>query len=78
MDGNGQCISGEVGSAIQVRPFGPRLDERHRAYERICELTEQDFGGGGISFQNGGSFFPAVEPDTGCQQHPERTDLHTQ
>jgi hypothetical protein len=78
VDGNGQFISGEIVSAIQVRPFGPRLDERHRAYERIWELTEQDFGGGGIRFQNGGSFFPAVEPDSGCQRHPERTNLQTQ
>jgi len=74
IDGNGQFISGEIVSAIQIRPYGPRLDKQHRAYERIWELTEQDFGGGGIRFQNGGSFFPAIESDTLCQQYPEQTN----
>lgn len=73
-DGNGQFISGEIVSAIQRRPYGPRLDKQHRAYERIWELTEQDFSGGGIRFQNGGSFFPATEPDTLCQQYPQQTN----
>ncbi|MDP6675225.1 MAG: CapA family protein [Gammaproteobacteria bacterium] len=71
VDGNGQFVSGEIVSAIQLRPFGLRLDENHQAYERIWELTEQDFAGGGIRFQNGGSFFPAVESGTGCQQQPD-------
>ena len=75
LDGNGQFISGEIVSAMQIRPFGPRLDASHRAYERIWELTEQDFGGGGIRFQNGGNFFPAVEPITECQRHPEQPSL---
>jgi len=78
IDGNGQFISGEIVSAIQVRPYGPHLDEHHRAYERIWELTEQDFDGGGIRFQNGGSFFPAVEPVAECQRHPEQTNLPAQ
>jgi len=71
LNGNGQFISGEIVSTTQVRPYGPRLDDDHRAYERIWELTEQDFGGGGIRFQNGGVFLPAVAPDSGCQQYPE-------
>jgi len=78
IDGNGQFISGEIVSAIQVRPYGPHLDKHHRAYERIWELTEQDFGGGGIRFQNGGSFFPAAEPVDECQRHPEQTNLQAQ
>lgn len=71
LDGNGQFISGEIVSAIQVRPHGPRLDDSHRAYERIWELTEQDLDGGGIRFQNGGGFLPATGPDSGCRQYPE-------
>jgi len=78
IDGNGQFISGEIVSAIQKRPYGPSLDEQHRAYERIWELTEQDFNGGEIRFQNGGSFFPAIEPDTLCQQYPEQTNSTAQ
>ena len=74
IDGAGRFISGEIVSAIQLRPNGPRLDERHRAYERIWELTEQDFAGGGIRFQNGGNFFPAVDPGAECSQHSEQTN----
>jgi len=78
VDGNGRFVSGEIVSALQVRPSGPRLDDRHRAYERIWELTEQDFDGDAIRFQNGGSFFPAIEPEPGCQQHPGQSGLPTQ
>jgi hypothetical protein len=70
LDGNGQFISGEIVSAIQIRPDGPTIDDRHRAYERVWELTEQDFGGGGIRFQHGGIFFPAAEPSGRCTEQP--------
>ena len=72
LDGNGQFISGEIVSAIQVRPDGPLLDSQHRAYERIWQLTEQDFGGGQIRFQHGGSFFPVTEPSGMCRQRPHQ------
>jgi hypothetical protein len=75
VDGNGRFISGEIVSAIQVRPGGPRLDEQHRAYEQIWELTQQDFNGGGIKFQYGGSFFPATDPPGECGQTPDRAGM---
>jgi hypothetical protein len=67
LDGDGRFISGEIVSAIQQRPAGPQLDPRQRAYERIWELTEQDFGGGDILFQSGGSFFPTTDLLSDCQ-----------
>jgi hypothetical protein len=70
LDGNGQFVSGEIVSAIQIRPGGPSLDNQQRAYERIWELTELDFAGGGIRFQNGGGFLPEKEPEVRCQRHP--------
>jgi poly-gamma-glutamate capsule biosynthesis protein CapA/YwtB (metallophosphatase superfamily) len=70
LDGNGRFVDGEIVSAIQLRPAGPSLDYQHRAYERIWELTEQDFDGGGIRFQNGGAFFPANPSDIHCTQSP--------
>lgn len=75
VDGNGRFISGEVVSAIQVRPGGPRLDEKHRAYEQIWELTQQDFDGGGIKFQYGGNFFPAADSPSKCQQTPDKASM---
>jgi hypothetical protein len=68
IDGNGQFVSGEIVSAIQIRPAGPTLDDQHRAYEKMWELTEKDFSGGGIKFQSGGGFLPAADPDTRCHQ----------
>ncbi|MFW2404216.1 MAG: CapA family protein [Gammaproteobacteria bacterium] len=75
LDGNGQFLNGEIVSAIQLRPNGPTIDPEHRAYERIWELTVQDFAGGGIRFQHGGSFFPVNEPSGMCEQHPEQPGL---
>jgi hypothetical protein len=75
VDGNGQFISGEIVSAIQIRPDGPRLDNEYRAYERIWELTVQDFSGGGLKFQYGGSFFPAGESKKGCDDNPAQTEM---
>lgn len=75
VDGNGRFISGEIVSAIQVRPGGPRLDEKHRAYEQIWELTQQDFDGGGIKFQYGGNFFPATDSPSECQQTPDKASM---
>jgi len=66
LDGNGRLVSGEIVSAIQLRPDGPSLDDEHRAYERIWELTEQDFSGGGIRFQKGGGFLPVPDAAMGC------------
>jgi len=75
IDGNGRFVSGEIVSAIQVRPGGPQLDEQHRAYEKIWELTEQDFDGGGIRFQYGGSFFPAADSPSECKQAPDKASM---
>jgi hypothetical protein len=66
LDGNGRFIRGEVVSAIQLRPDGPSLDEQNRAFERIRELTAQDFSGGGIKFRAGGGFFPLIESASQC------------
>lgn len=66
IDGNGQFMNGEIVSATQRRPLGPIIDDEHRAYERIWELTEQDMEGGGLEFQNGGNFFPAEKIADTC------------
>ncbi len=58
LDGFGRLVSGEVISAIQVRPFGPRIDDQNRAYEMIRELTQLDFNGGGLTFHADGQFNP--------------------
>ncbi|MDH3977294.1 MAG: CapA family protein [Gammaproteobacteria bacterium] len=74
IDGNGQFINGEIVSAIQKRPNGPVIDSEHRAYERTWELTEQDMAGGGIEFQNGGSFFPLEKTSDACPGPSENSN----
>jgi poly-gamma-glutamate capsule biosynthesis protein CapA/YwtB (metallophosphatase superfamily) len=70
VDGGGRFIRGEIVSAIQIRPGGPQLDPRDRAYERIRELTERDFPGGGLGFGNGGTLFRLAELPDQCLQIP--------
>lgn len=43
IDQNGNFTSGKIISARQVRPSGPRIDNKHRAAKLIKQLTEQDF-----------------------------------
>jgi len=77
LDGNGRFVSGEIVSAIQLRPDGPTIDTRHRAYERIWELTEQDLDGGGIDFRHAGIFFPDGGTPDDCAT-PASTPTSTQ
>jgi len=70
LDGNGRFISGEIVSAIQIRPDGPVIDTRQRAYESIWELTEQDLDGGRIDFRHGGVFFPDDAATVDCAAAP--------
>ena len=58
LDGNGRFVSGDVVSAVQMRPAGPRIDNRHRAYEMMRALTQEDFDGDAIRFLDGGQFHP--------------------
>jgi poly-gamma-glutamate capsule biosynthesis protein CapA/YwtB (metallophosphatase superfamily) len=68
LDGNGQFKEGRVVSAIQTRPDGPLIDDRHRAYNLMRDLTEQDFGGDAIVFHENGTFSPAAPSSYDCSQ----------
>ena len=56
IDGNGHFLSGNIVSAIQLRPDGPSIDPRQRAAQRIRELTALDFPDGEIVFDDTGGF----------------------
>jgi len=66
LDGNGQFKRGKIVSAIQVRPDGPRIDNRKRAYDLIRDLTRQDFQGDAIVFHDAGRFTPAAPSAYDC------------
>ncbi len=62
LDGNGRFLGGEIVSTIQLRPAGPSIDERQRALHMIRDLSAQDFGQSGLSFQADGKIDPAPRP----------------
>jgi hypothetical protein len=62
LNGDGRFIDGRIVSTIQVRPGGPRPDERHRALRLIRDLSIEDFGEPGIRFIPDGRIVPAERP----------------
>lgn len=56
IDGTGRFLSGNIVSAIQLRPDGPSIDPLQRAAQRIRELTALDFPTGEIVFDDKGGF----------------------
>lgn len=62
LDGDGRFIEGEIISTVQIRPGGPRLDEKQRALHLIRGLSLEDFGEPGISFLQNGRIIPQDRP----------------
>lgn len=62
LDGEGRFVDGEVISTIQIRPAGPSIDSRNRAYDLIRRLSHEDFGDPGITFGDNGRLTPAPRP----------------
>jgi poly-gamma-glutamate capsule biosynthesis protein CapA/YwtB (metallophosphatase superfamily) len=58
IDSEGFLLNGRIVSARQLRPAGPTLDPERGAYQLIRELTEQDFEGGDLIFEEDGTFLP--------------------
>ena len=80
LDGEGRFVDGEVISTIQLRPAGPSIDPRSRAYDLIRRLSYQDFGDPGITFGENGRLTPTprspvaertFEPGTGGEGGPQ-------
>ena len=59
LDGEGRFVEGEVISTIQLRPAGPSIDPRNRAYELMRRLSYQDFGNPGLQFGGDGRLLPS-------------------
>lgn len=66
LDEEGRLLEGEIISFRQLRPDGPRLDERQTAAALIKSLTRTDFDGGGLDFNDKGGFTPSLSR----QPHP--------
>jgi poly-gamma-glutamate capsule biosynthesis protein CapA/YwtB (metallophosphatase superfamily) len=62
VDQTGKFIEGKIHSTIQIRPDGPSVDASQRALYMIRDLSIQDFGRPGISFQPDGKILPEDRP----------------
>ncbi len=54
LDADGRFVEGEIISTVQVRPGGPRIDEKQRALNLIRGLSFEDFGNPGLLFKPDG------------------------
>jgi hypothetical protein len=67
MDGNGNFLSGDIVSTVQLRPAGPSIDQEQRALNLIRSLSIKDFGTPGLRFHGDGQLLPAERDNV--QQH---------
>lgn len=65
LDGEGRFVDGQIVSTIQLRPGGPQLDARQRAFHLMHELSVADFDEPGIRFLPDGRIIPQDQPDPG-------------
>jgi hypothetical protein len=55
---DGRFIAGRIHSNVQERPTGVIPDPQQRDFKLIRELTQLDFGGGGLEFSDDGGVAP--------------------
>lgn len=55
---DGRFLEGRIHSNRQQRPEGVTPDPEQRAYALMRQLSQQDFGGGGLHFEDDGRFRP--------------------
>jgi poly-gamma-glutamate capsule biosynthesis protein CapA/YwtB (metallophosphatase superfamily) len=71
LDGDGRFIKGEIVSTVQLRPSGPTLDPRRRAFNLMRGLTAEDFPASGLRFEDDGRFYPLqVDAWSGASPQP--------
>jgi hypothetical protein len=68
LDGEGRLLEGRIVPAVQLRTQGVQLDAERRASRLMRELTELDFGGGGLEFDAADGLRPAQPPPGPCAE----------
>lgn len=64
LDSTGAFTGGKIVSFLQKPLRGPRLDSQKRAFNLIRRLSKSDFPDNGLSFTDGGEFYPSIRPKT--------------
>ena len=71
LDGEGRFVEGEIVSTVQIRPAGPSIDEKMRAFRLIRGLTAEDFENPGLTFTEDGRFAPVqIDVWSGASPQP--------
>jgi poly-gamma-glutamate capsule biosynthesis protein CapA/YwtB (metallophosphatase superfamily) len=60
LDAAGRFLDARIHSTLQLRPDGPRLDDRRQALNLIRDLSRTDFGDPGLAFLDDGLVVPEV------------------
>ncbi|MEO0145377.1 MAG: CapA family protein [candidate division WOR-3 bacterium] len=60
VDSAGNFLAGRIVSFTQRKAHYPQIDPEAEAFKLIKALTEEDLGGGGISFGEDGRFLPSL------------------
>jgi poly-gamma-glutamate capsule biosynthesis protein CapA/YwtB (metallophosphatase superfamily) len=60
LNGDGEFVAGRIHSTIQLRPDGPSIDPKERAFSLLRELSMEDFGKPGIEFGADGQILPIL------------------
>jgi len=63
LNSDGEFVSAEIVSTIQLRPDGPSIDPKQRALNLIRGLSIEDFGEPGLAFLPDGAVVPAERAD---------------
>jgi poly-gamma-glutamate capsule biosynthesis protein CapA/YwtB (metallophosphatase superfamily) len=58
LDAEGRFVEGRIHSTVQVRPGGPRPDEKQRALGLLRDLSVADFQDPGLDFRDDGVLLP--------------------
>jgi len=58
LDGEGRFIEGQIVSTVQLRPGGPQLDDKQRAFHLMRDLSVADFDEPGVRFLPDGRIVP--------------------
>ena len=70
VDDEGRLLEGRIVSGIQLRPDGVKRDPEQRAFQLMRQMTALDLSGGGLLFDEDGSFRPAQPAGGACGSRP--------
>jgi hypothetical protein len=75
LDGEGRFVEGVIVSTVQLRPDGPSIDNKRRAFNLMRGLSVEDFENPGLVFLPDGSLLPQSSGPTDLKSTPNDLSL---